>query len=56
MAQFTYSISQDLRDQLLAEDTKTLQAMLDNPNLYSSIKRFITKELKLRSTNELATR
>jgi hypothetical protein len=55
MTQFSYSINQGLRDQLLAEDTETLQSMLDNPNLYSSIRRFITQELKLRSTNELAT-
>jgi len=48
--QFTYSINQDLKDQLLAEDTETLKAILDNSNTYTSVKRFITQELKIRNT------
>jgi hypothetical protein len=50
MTQFSYSLNQDLKDQLLAEDTETLQAILVNPNTYSSVKRFITQELELRNT------
>jgi len=50
MRQFSYSLNQDLKDQLLAEDTEALQAILVNPNTYSSVKRFITQELELRNT------
>ena len=50
MTKFSYSLNQDLKDQLLAEDTETLQTILVNPNTYSSVKRFITQELQLRSS------
>ena len=50
MTNFTYSLDQDLRDQLLAEDTETLKAILATKTTYSSVRRFIIQELNTRNT------
>ncbi len=50
MRQFTYSIDQDLKDQLLAEPTETLKAILATRTTTSSVRRFIIQELNLRNT------
>ena len=50
MKQFTYSLNQDLRDQLLAEPTETLKAILATRTTNSSVRRFIIQELNLRNT------
>ena len=50
MTQFSYSLNQDLKDQLLAEDTETLQAILATKTTYSTVRRFIIQELKTRNT------
>ena len=50
MTNFTYSLNQDLRDQLLAEDTETLKDILATKTTYSSVRRFIIQELNTRNT------
>tara|TARA_R100000654_G_scaffold39510_1_gene65336 strand:+ start:278 stop:502 length:225 start_codon:yes stop_codon:yes gene_type:complete len=50
MKQFSYSLDQDLKDQLLAEPTETLKAILATKTTYSSVRRFIIQELNTRNT------
>ena len=50
MSNFSFSLDQDLRDQLLAEDTETLKAILATKTTYSSVRRFIIQELNTRNT------
>tara|TARA_Y100001938_G_C7890064_1_gene329366 strand:- start:90 stop:314 length:225 start_codon:yes stop_codon:yes gene_type:complete len=50
MKQFSYSLDQDLRDQLLAEPTETLKAILVTRTTSSTVRRFIIQELNTRNT------
>ena len=50
MKQFSYSLDQDLKDQLLAEPTETLKAILATKTTTSTVRRFIIQELNLRNT------
>ena len=50
MSNFSFSLDQDLRDQLLAEDTETLKAILATKTTYSAVRRFIIQELNARNT------
>ena len=46
----TYQTDWTLEDQLLAEDTETLQNMIDNPLTNVYVASFCRKELELRKT------
>jgi len=50
MKQFSYSLDQDLRDQLLAKPTETLKAILATRTTTSAVRKFIIQELNLRNT------
>tara|TARA_R100000278_G_scaffold56292_1_gene46603 strand:- start:41 stop:238 length:198 start_codon:yes stop_codon:yes gene_type:complete len=43
-------VTQELQDQLLAEDTETLQNMIDNPLTNVYVASFCRKEIELRNT------
>ena len=50
MKQFSYSLDQDLRDELLAKTTETLKAILATKTTTSTVRRFILQELNTRNT------